>query len=91
MLVEIAIHPFADGNGRAARLLTNVLLLRDGYPPVVVRPEDRKTYLDTLKHGSLRDDLKPFQTFTHQRLGALQEAQPPTLKHDKPGITDPKP
>lgn len=77
----------------------NALLLRDGYPPVAVRPEDRKTYLDTLEHGSLRDDLKPFQTFMHQRLdatlgeylGASQEAQPPTLKHDKPGITDPKP
>ena len=57
----------------------------------------KKTYLDTLEHGSLRDDLKPFQTFMHRRLdatlgeylGASQEAQPPTLKHDKPGIPIP--
>ncbi|MGA2181441.1 MAG: Fic family protein [Bryobacteraceae bacterium] len=66
----VAIHPFGDGNGRTARLLMNLLLLREGYPPVAVRPEDRKTYLDTLEHASMRDDLKPFQTFMHQRLDA---------------------
>ncbi len=64
----VAIHPFADGNGRTARLLMNLLLLRQGYPPVAVRPQDRKTYLDTLEHGSMREDLKPFQIFMHRRL-----------------------
>ncbi len=81
----VAIHPFADGNGRTARLVMNVLLLRGGYPPVAVRPEDRKTYLDTLEQASVREDLAPFQTFMHQRLdatlgeylSALQEARPP--------------
>jgi len=65
-----AIHPFGDGNGRTARLLMNLLLIRGGYPPVAVRIEDRKTYLDTLEHGSLADDLQPFQTFMHERLDA---------------------
>ncbi len=66
----VAIHPFADGNGRTARLLMNLLLLRAGYPPVAVWPEERKTYLDTLEHASVKDDLAPFQTFLHQRLDA---------------------
>jgi Fic family protein len=64
------IHPFADGNGRTARLLTNLLLIRGGYPPIAVRPEDRKTYLDALERGSLAEDLLPFQTFMHARLDA---------------------
>ncbi len=94
-----AIHPFADGNGRTARLLMNLLLLREGYPPVVVRPEDRKTYLDTLEHASMRDDPKPFQTFMHERLdatmgeylSALQETQTPEAKPFKPPGSEPKP
>ncbi|MGP0060340.1 MAG: Fic family protein [Beijerinckiaceae bacterium] len=79
-----AIHPFGDGNGRTARLLMNLLLIRGGYPPIAVRPEDRKPYLDTLERGSLGEDLQPFQIFMHQRLdatlqeylSALQEALP---------------
>ncbi len=64
----VAIHPFADGNGRTARLLMNLILLRGGYPPVAVRPQDRKAYLDALEHASLKEDLVPFQMFMHQRL-----------------------
>jgi Fic family protein len=79
-----AIHPFSDGNGRAARLLTNLLLIRGGYVPIAVRPQDRKTYLDALEHGSLAHDLRPFQTFMHEGLdatlgeylSALNEAAP---------------
>lgn len=79
-----SIHPFGDGNGRTARLLMKLLLLRAGYPSVAVRPEDRKTYLDTLERGSLADDLEPFQCFMHERLdatlaaylGVLREAAP---------------
>jgi len=79
-----AIHPFSDGNGRAARLLMNLMLVRGGYPPVAVPPEDRKPYLDTLERGSLTDDLQPFRSLMYERLdatlgeylSALQEALP---------------
>ncbi len=95
----VAIHPFSDGNGRTARLLMNLLLLREGYPPVAVRPEDRKEYLDTLQHASMKDDMKPFQTFMHRRLdatlgeylSALQEALPPDNKRDNPADLQLKP
>jgi Fic family protein len=63
-----AIHPFSDGNGRTARLLMNLLLIRGGYPPVAVRPEDRKVYLDALEQGSLADDLTQFHAVMLKRL-----------------------
>jgi Fic family protein len=65
-----AISPFRDGNGRTARLLMSLLLIRGGYVPIAVRPEDRKVYLDALGHGSLTNDLGPFQTLMHRRLDA---------------------
>jgi Fic family protein len=75
-----AIHPFGDGNGRTARLLMNLLLIRGGYPPVAVRSEDRKTYLDALERGSLTQDLQPFQTFMHERLDATLDEYLNTLQ-----------
>jgi len=71
----VTIHPFDDGNGRAARLLMNLLLLRGGYVPVSVDPEDRQEYLDTIKDAQLEQDTTApkFQAFMHQRLATNLE------------------
>jgi len=44
----VYIHPFYDGNGRTARLLTNLILMRAGYPLVVILKNDRKKYYQVL-------------------------------------------
>ena len=40
------IHPFIDGNGRTGRLLLNLELVRNGFPPINVKFADRKRYYD---------------------------------------------
>ena len=57
-----AIHPFDDGNGRIARLLMNLLLIKHRYPFTIIRTYDRRRYYDTLKKAD-NGNLKPFVNF----------------------------
>lgn len=46
------IHPFFDGNGRTARLLFNLLLMKEGFPPAIILKNDRKKYYDALNFAN---------------------------------------
>ena len=47
----VSIHPFVDGNGRTARLLMNLILIKNGYFPAIILKNDRKKYYDALEKG----------------------------------------
>ncbi len=49
------IHPFADGNGRTGRILLNYLLMRSGYPPLIIQKKRRGDYLDVLAKADAAD------------------------------------
>ena len=44
------IHPFWDGNGRLARLVANLLLLKSGQPPLLIEQTKRREYITTLSN-----------------------------------------
>jgi len=89
-LVEIHPFNFNDGNGRAARLLMNLILIRAGYPPVAVRPEDRLDYIRSLQEAEAGRGAERFSGLLYRRLdatleeylSALEEALPPVPKRD---------
>ncbi len=64
----VTIHPFSDGNGRTARLLMNLVLMRGGYPPVIIHPEHRPDYIDSLEKAQLSGDTADFKHFLLNRL-----------------------
>ena len=47
----VNIHPFDDGNGRTARLITNYILLRTELLPIVIKSDDRDRYLGALRQA----------------------------------------
>lgn len=63
----ILIHPFDDGNGRTARILMNFILMKFGYPPVIIKTEDKANYFAALQQGDA-GNIKAFVDYIAQNL-----------------------
>ena len=69
------IHPFADGNGRAGRLMMNYILLVNDHPPVIIHEEDRKEYYACLEAWDESQDLDPMINFLEDQTVKTWEKQ----------------
>lgn len=69
----VAIHPFDDGNGRIARLLMNLILMKNGYPPCIIQNAHRRKYLETLSRVDIKHDYVPFIIWIGEELLSTQE------------------
>jgi Fic family protein len=66
-------HPFWDGNGRIARLLSNIPLLRAGLPPIVIPKQERKIYIQLLAEYQLSTGQISQKTGVWPKLAVLIE------------------
>lgn len=55
----VHIHPFTDGNGRTARALLNLILMRNRYLPCIITEDDRDRYIDAVEFSRDSNDLTP--------------------------------
>ena len=85
----VHIHPFSDGNGRTARLIMNLILMRFGYPPAIILNVDRKKYYDCLKKADL-DNFIPFVNFiarsVERSIDLYIESLEPVTSKNKGGL-----
>ncbi len=63
----IRIHPFDDGNGRTARILMNFIFLQNGFPPVIIKTDDKANYFSVL-HQADAGILEPFIEYIAENL-----------------------
>lgn len=56
----VRIHPFDDGNGRLARLLMNMILIKHGYTVAIIPIQERNRYIDHLEQADKSEDLAEF-------------------------------
>ncbi|MGV8146462.1 MAG: Fic family protein, partial [Alkaliphilus sp.] len=64
----VRIHPFIDGNGRTARLLVNLELMKVGYPPILIKISDRQEYYSLLDECCLIRNYDKFGDFIKTRM-----------------------
>jgi Fic family protein len=58
----VRIHPFDDGNGRGARILMNLILIEKGFPPTIIKNENRRKYIEALSEAD-KGNLNKFAEF----------------------------
>jgi len=64
----VKIHPFIDGNGRTSRLLLNFELMKNGYPPIIIKNEERARYYDVLDLAHTTMNYEPFIKLVSDRV-----------------------
>jgi Fic family protein len=72
-----SIHPFFDGNGRLARLISNIYMLKNGYLPLIISNENRQEYIQLLSTYNLSvpelDGKTKFLILENEHFKALYE------------------
>ncbi|MCF7817362.1 MAG: Fic family protein [Kiritimatiellales bacterium] len=81
------IHPFIDGNGRTARAISNLELIRAGYPPIIIKKRERDRYIESLSDSDLGGDIRSFMELILDRIdGSIIGLEQSARKHQNYSI-----
>lgn len=64
------VHPFIDGNGRTSRAISNLELIRAGYPPIIIKKKERDRYIQALADSDKGGDLNSFLDLIFDKIDA---------------------
>ncbi|WP_290441072.1 Fic family protein [Clostridium algidicarnis] len=70
-IIFVGIHPFIDGNGRTSRLLLNLELMKNGYPPIIIKAENRLKYYSALDKAHTTNNSKDFINLVIEELDKI--------------------
>jgi len=77
----VSIHPFFDGNGRVARLISNIPVLRSGDPPILIPSDQRKKYIEAIVQYQLEFGLPAVDKEMIKPGGRLEEFKAFCFEH----------
>lgn len=87
----VSIHPFVDGNGRTARLFMNLILMQVGYPPAIIRKEDRSVYINSLEKGQTKADLTDYYAVMLEAVDRSLDIYLEAVEPDRTSVPEPTP
>ena len=87
----VSIHPFSDGNGRTSRLLMNLNLMQEGYPPAIIRKEDRVAYINSLEKAQKGGGLDDFYNLVWEAVDRSLDIYLEGIDPEKVSVIEPGP
>src|SRR3989344_6889495 len=87
----VSIHPFSDGNGRTSRLLMNLTLMPEGYPPAIIRKEDRLAYINSLEKAQKGHGLDDFYNLIYEAVDRSLDIYLEAIEPDRVNVAEPSP
>ena len=84
----MSIHPFGKGNGKTARMLMNLILMKNGYPPALFSRREKKEYWQSLESAIYNNDRTDYDKLICRAVNRALELYLKTAKKQTVDVED---